>query len=277
MKKLLTIFCIFSLLVTANLSVLAKQHVNRIAQPLASVVIDANTGKVLTGKNSRSLRYPASLTKMMTLYLLFEAMDQGKLTLNSQLKVSRYAYNKFGDALGLMPGDTISVRDAILALAVKSANNVAVVVAESVSGSESDFASKMTKKAGQLGMKNTVFKNASGWFHKDHKTTAYDMALLLKSLHEKYPQYYPYLGKKIFSFGGQQYKNKNRLLGKYPGVDGGKTGYVSKAGYCLAVSAARQHNRIVGVVMGEQSKIARAYHMEKLLDVGFNIKGIRDQ
>nr|MDQ2993641.1 D-alanyl-D-alanine carboxypeptidase [Pseudomonadota bacterium] len=173
-------------------------------------------------------------------------------------------------ALGLKAGDTISVQDAILALAVKSANNVAVVVAEHISLTEPAFANKMTKKAHELGMKDTTFKNASGWFHKGHKTTAYDMAILLKSLHQRFPQYYKYLGQKSFSFNGEKYTNKNKLLGTYPGLDGGKTGFVSKAGFCLAVSAVRPSGRVVAVVLGEPNKVVRMKHMQKLLDMAFN-------
>lgn len=271
-KKIVWVSCLASLflLFMAQTSYAKKRkHHAKIAQPAASVVIDAETGKILTGNHATSLRYPASMTKMMTLYLLFEQIELGNLSLDDDLTVSRYAYNKHGNRIGLKPQDHISVRDAILALAVKSANNVAVVVAENISGNESSFAQKMTKKARQLGMKNTVFKNASGWFDQGHKTTAYDMALLLKSIHKNYPHYYHFMGTKIFNFRGQEFQNSNKLLGHYPGCDGGKTGFVAKAGFCLACSAERSNNRVIAVVMGEPSKSARTHHMTKLLDTGF--------
>lgn len=236
----------------------------------ASIVIDAESGAILTGKSQHVQCYPASLTKMMSLYLLFEAIDQGIVSLKDKLIVSKNACDTGGSVLNFKPGDEISVQNAILALAVKSANDVAVVVAEKLAGGETAFAVKMTKKARELGMADTIFKNASGWFNKGQKTTAYDMAILLRALRTDYPQYYQHLGQKTFSFRGEEYENSNKLLGKYPGMDGGKTGFISKSGYCLAATAERSGSRLIAVVLGEPTESDRNKHMTKLLDASFS-------
>ena len=238
----------------------------------ASIVIDVKSGDILAAENHDAPCYPASLTKMMTLLLLFDGIEKGKLLLNDKFIVSKNASDKQGSILNFKPRDEISVEDAILALAVKSANDVAVVVAEGIEGSESAFATTMTKKAKELGMKNTTFKNASGWFNTEHKSTAQDMAILLRALYETYPQYYEYLGRKTFTFKGVEYENGNNLLGKYPGLDGSKTGFIAKSGYCIAASAQRRGSRLIVVVLGENSSSDRDQHVTKLLDSGFNQK-----
>lgn len=236
----------------------------------ASIVINAETGVVVDADNQHVPCYPASLTKMMVLYLLFEAIEQREISLTHVLPVSQHASNQTSCVLDLKPGESISVQDAMLALAVKSANDVAVVVAEGLAENEAAFADKMTRKARELGMVNTVFKNASGWHDENQKTTAHDMAILLKEIIQTYPQYYhKYLGKKTFTFRGQKYDNSNKLLGKYPGMDGGKTGFTSPSGYNLAASAVRSGHRLIAVVLGGATDHARNNHMAQLLDKSF--------
>jgi len=249
----------------------AKEIENPIYAPeSASIVISAETGAVVDADNQHVPCYPASLTKMMVLYLLFEAIEQREISPTHMLSVSQHASNQTSCILDLKPGETISVQDAMLALAVKSANDVAVVVAEGLAENEPTFADKMTRKAKELGMVNTVFKNASGWHDENQKTTAHDMAILLKEIIQTYPQYYhKYLGKKTFTFRGQKYDNSNKLLGKYSGMDGGKTGFTSPSGYNLAASAVRSGHRLIAVVLGGATDHARNNQMAQLLDKSF--------
>ena len=236
----------------------------------SSIVLHADTGAILHSDNQHAPRYPASLTKMMTLYLLFEAIEQRKISIKHYLPVSKHASKQSPSKLYLKPGDEISVHDAILALVTKSANDAAVAVAEGLAGSESAFADRMTKKAQQLGMVNTVFRNANGWHNASQKTTAYDMAILLKAIIKKYPRYYKYFGTKTFYFRGQQHNNHNHLLGKYPGMDGGKTGFTCPSGFNLAASAVRSGHRLIAVVLGGATGRSRDNRMAKLLDQSFD-------
>jgi D-alanyl-D-alanine carboxypeptidase len=236
----------------------------------SSLVIDIASGRTLHAQNADQRRYPASLTKMMTLYLLFEAIDSGKLGLNSRLRVSRRAAAQPPTKLGLLPGRTITVRDAILALATQSANDVAVVVAEALAGSERVFAVRMTAKARALGMRHTSFRNASGLHNPRQQTTARDMALLGRALLLDHPRHYQRtFARQAFSYGRSRYRNHNRLLGVYRGMDGIKTGYTRYAGFNLVASAKRGDRRIVGVVMGSPSAPSRNALMVGLLDRGF--------
>ena len=235
----------------------------------ASFVIDADTGEVLQGTNEDTRNYPASLTKMMTLYLIFERLKDKRWTLNTSLKVSRRAAAQPASKLGLVPGSTISVKNAILALAVKSANDVATTVAENISGKERSFALKMTAKARSLGMKKTTFRNASGLPHRGQLSTARDMSILARALLRDFPQYYHYFATKSFRWKGRNYKTHNKLLKNYPGSDGFKTGYIRAAGYNLVSSATRDGRRIIGVVFGGRSSKHRNALMATLLDKGF--------
>lgn len=236
----------------------------------ASYVVDADTGQVLHGTNETTRNYPASLTKMMTLYLMFERLEDKRWTLNTPLKVSRRAARQPASKLGLAPGSKILVKDAILALAVKSANDVATTVAENISGKERSFALKMTAKARSLGMKKTTFRNASGLPHRAQMSTAKDMSILARALLRDFPQYYHYFSTKKFRWKGRTYKSHNKLLKTYPGSDGFKTGYIRAAGYNLVSSATRGGRRIIGVVFGGRSSKHRNAHMAKLLDKGFS-------
>ncbi len=248
------------------------------AAAYAALVMDAATGQILSQVDADAPRYPASLTKMMTLYMLFEALDSKTLKLSSPMKVSALAASRPPSRLGLHIGDTITVREAILALVTKSANDVATVVAEKLGGSETRFAQRMTAKARRLGMKRTTFRNASGLPHRSQLTTARDMAVLGRALLRRFPHYYAYFSEPAFDYDGQRYANHNHLLGNYDGVDGIKTGYIHASGFNLVASAKRDGRRLIGVVFGARSPAERSYKMAGLLDKGFDtLPPVRDR
>ena len=244
------------------------------ANPLyASIVIDADTGEVLHESRADASRYPASLTKMMTLYMSFEEMQQGKKTLNSKMKVSSRAASMPQTNIRLRTNESISVRQAILALIVRSANDVAVVVAESLGGSEIKFGRMMTDKARTLGMHSTTFLNASGLPNRKQKTTAKDMVILSARLQKDFPQYYHYFSTQSFNYKGVTYNSHNRMVRTTKGVDGMKTGYIRASGFNVATSAKRDNRRVVAVVMGGKAAASRDRHMARLLDRTFaNLK-----
>jgi D-alanyl-D-alanine carboxypeptidase len=235
----------------------------------ASIIIDADTGKVLEEVNADGMNYPASLTKMMTLYLAFEALDKGQLKLDQQLPISSHAASRAPSKLGLIPGETISVRDLILALVTKSANDCASVVAEGLAGSESAFAERMTQKARRLGMKNTTFHNASGLPDPQNRTTARDLATLARALYRDFPEDYHYFSTREFVYHGAVHANHNHLMSSFQGMDGIKTGYINASGFNLAASAKRDNRRLIGVVMGGSTARARDTHMAQLLNAAF--------
>ena len=231
----------------------------------AGIVVDAKTGKTLYASSADAPRYPASLTKMMTLYVLFEEMERGRFSRKSRLKISKNAASQPPTRIGLRAGQTIKVDAAIRAMAVKSANDVAVVVAENVSGSVAAFARRMTRTARAIGMKNTTFRNPSGLPDNAQKTTARDMALLGRALQDRFPQYYGYFSTRHFSWGKRKYRNTNRLLGAVRGVDGIKTGYIRASGFNLVTSVSRDGRKIVAVVMGGRTGKSRNAQMKKLI------------
>ncbi|MFQ5954924.1 MAG: serine hydrolase [Kiloniellales bacterium] len=235
----------------------------------ASIVIDADTGRVLHAENADTRNYPASLTKLMTLYLAFEALDDGRLALGQRLQVSRRAAGQAPSKLGLKPGETITVRDAILALITKSANDAATVIAEALSGSERRFARTMTDKARALGMTRTSFRNASGLPNRRQLSTARDMASLTLALQRDFPHHYGYFATGSFHFRGNTYRNHNDLLARYPGTDGLKTGYIRASGYNVAASVERHGRRLIGVVLGGKSPRWRNRHMMRLFEKSF--------
>ncbi|MCX8102328.1 MAG: D-alanyl-D-alanine carboxypeptidase [Geminicoccaceae bacterium] len=239
------------------------------AQVLTSIVVDHATGAVLSEDGADLLHYPASLTKMMTLYLTFEALRAGRIAPGTRLPVSPDAARQPPSKLGLKPGATIRVDDAIRALAVKSANDVARVLAEGLAGSEARFAQLMTYRARELGMTRTRFVNASGLPDELQRTTARDMAILARRLITDFPEYYHYFGLPYFVWRGRTYHNHNRLLATYDGMDGLKTGYIRASGYNLAASAVRDGRRLVAVVLGGASSGERNREMARLLDEGF--------
>ncbi|MDA0260822.1 MAG: D-alanyl-D-alanine carboxypeptidase [Proteobacteria bacterium] len=239
------------------------------ARRYASVVIDADTGEVIYGRQENAQRIPASLVKMMTLYLTFEALADGTLQLKQELKVSKRAAGRAPTKLGVHPGKTIAVEDAILGLITKSANDVATVLAEALGGSEPKFARLMTIKGRKLGMKHTKFRNASGLPNRRQRSTALDMAVLARALFRDYPQYYHYFSTQQFRFGKKVHKNHNNLLTTYVGVDGIKTGYTRASGFNVAVSAKRNNRRIIGVIIGGRTARSRDNHARALLDEVF--------
>jgi D-alanyl-D-alanine carboxypeptidase len=240
------------------------------AAAVSSIVIDQASGRELSARNADAPRYPASLTKMMTLYLLFDAIEQGRVGLNTRLRVSRRAASQPPSKLGLRPGQTITVRQAMLALATKSANDAAVVVAEGLAGSEAAFARKMTAKARALGMRRTTFRNASGLHHPRQRTSAREMAMLGRALLRNHPDRYGIFATRSFRWGRASHGNHNRLMSAYRGMDGIKTGYTRSAGFNLVASANRKGRRLVGVVMGSRSAATRNGLMASLLDQGFD-------
>ena len=235
------------------------------AAPYADIVVDANSGAVLHATNPDARRHPASLTKIMTLYLLFEQLESGKLKLDSPLKVSQEAAGQTPTKLGLRSGTTIQVEDVIKGMITRSANDAAVVVAEAIAGDEDEFAKLMTRKARTLGMTRTVYKNASGLPDDDQVTTARDQAVLGRAIQERFPRYYKYFSIRSFTFRGQSIGNHNHLLGRVEGVDGIKTGYIGASGFNLVTSVHRGNRYIVAVVLGGSSAGSRDARMRELI------------
>jgi D-alanyl-D-alanine carboxypeptidase len=231
----------------------------------AGIVIDANSGKTLYSYKADQRRYPASLTKMMTLYMMFDAMRAGKLSKGTRIKVSRHAASMIPSKLGIPAGGSLTAEQAIYALVTKSANDVAAAVAEHLGGTESQFGVMMTKKARQLGMTSTVFKNASGLPNSSQVTTARDMARLGIALQEHFPREFKYFDTTAFKFGKHTYSNHNRLLGKVRGVDGIKTGYTRASGFNLVSSVNTGGRSIVAVVLGGRTGASRNAQMRKLI------------
>ena len=231
----------------------------------ASIVVDARTGKILAAEDPDGLRYPASLTKMMTLYMVFEALESGRITLKTRVPVSANAAKEPPSKLGVRKGSTITVEQGILSLVTRSANDVSTAFAEFLGGTEARFGKMMTSKARQLGMTRTVYHNAHGLPDARQVTTARDQARLGIALREHYPQYYGYFSTRSFTYGKQVIGNHNRLLGSVKGVDGIKTGFTRAAGFNLVTSAKLDGRSIVAVVMGGKSGRSRDNKMRKLV------------
>lgn len=267
---LLAVFLVASLGISTAEAARKKKNASR-AQPdrFAAIVIEASTGYVLSARNADKRLYPASLTKMMTLYLAFDAIEKGHLHRNQRIPVSRRAARQEPSSLGLEAGDDIRVENAILGLVTKSANDAAVAIAEAVSGSEEQFARAMTVKARQLGMNNTRFMNASGLFNRNQYSTARDMATLSRALIRDHEKHYHYFSTDTFTYGDYTYVNHNKLMNSYQGMDGIKTGYVYASGYNLAASAVRNNTRLIGVIFGGQTARSRNQAMAKLLNQSF--------
>jgi D-alanyl-D-alanine carboxypeptidase len=241
-------------------------HGHDYSPPYSAIVIDANSGNVLHAASPDELRHPASLTKIMTLYLLFERMEAGKFKVDSELAVSEHASVQAPTKLGLRPGQSIAVEDAIRALVTKSANDAAVVIAEAVGGNEIDFAEMMTKKAHALGMSHTIYRNASGLPNDEQVTTARDQALLGRAIQERFPRQYHYFSTPSFTYHGETMSNHNHLLGRVDGIDGIKTGYTQASGFNLVTSVHRNNRHIVAVVLGGASAGARDARMRTLIE-----------
>ena len=239
--------------VAIGLSMICDAGARPVKRSQSSIVVDAETGKVISSSNADERRYPASLTKLMTLYIAFDALDKGTLKLSDKLKVSRFAANRAPSKIGVKVGETISVNDTIKALIVKSANDCATVLAEALGGTEENFAKIMTKTAKDLGMNHTIFKNASGLPDPKQKTTARDMAVLGSAIYHHFPQYYQLFSTTKFTYKGTTFYTHNHLLKKYKGTDGMKTGYTAAAGYNIVTSAERDGKRVIAVTMGHNT------------------------
>src|SRR5256886_5706548 len=231
----------------------------------SSIIVDGNSGATLSANNPDGSRHPASLTKIMTLYLLFERLDAGKMTLGTEMEVSAHASEQAPTKLGLRPGQSIRVEDAIKGLVTRSANDAAVVIAEAIAGDEGDFARQMTRKARALGMTRTVYRNASGLPDDNQVTTARDQWTLGRAIRDRFPRYYRYFSTVAFNYRGHSIRNHNRLLGNVEGVDGIKTGYTRASGFNLVTSMRRGNRHLVGVVMGGRSGGSRDATMRSLL------------
>ena len=240
----------------------------------ASIVMDAGSGQILSAASADEPRYPASLTKMMTIYMLFEALRDRRVTLDQAVPVSAHAASMSPSKLGLLPGTYITVEQALLGLVTKSANDAAAALGELLGGDEERFAQIMTLRARALGMSHTTFRNASGWPDPDQITTARDLALLARHLVQDYPVEYRYFSVPSFVFHGRVIPNHDRMLQTYPGADGLKTGYIDASGCNLVTSAVRGDVRLIGVVMGASNGVERDTHMAALLDAGFDRMGV---
>jgi len=241
----------------------------------ASIIVDARSGNVLSAANADELRHPASLTKMMTLYMLFEAMRDGGLTLSTPIRVSAEAASRPPSKLGVPAGGSISAESAILALVTRSANDIAAAVGEALAGNEDAFARAMTQRARSLGMTRTTFRNASGLPDPEQLTTARDMSLLGRRLIADFPERYHYFSVTTFAHGNRMIRNHNGMLRDYPGTDGIKTGFINASGFNIVTSAQRDGVRLVGAVFGGTSWPQRNDHMAGLLDDGFQRLGVR--
>ncbi len=240
----------------------------------AAIVIDARTGNVLTAANPDETRHPASLTKMMTLYMVFEALREGRLRLDSRVPFSEEAASRPPSKLGIPAGQSISVEQAILALVTRSANDAAAALGERLGGTEERFAQMMTLRARALGMTRTTFRNASGLPDIEQVTTARDMATLGRRLFQEFPDRYHYFGVSHAQLGAIRLRNHNRMLESYEGVDGIKTGYINASGFNIVTSASRGGQRLIGAVFGGSSWTERDAHMATLLDRGFDQLGV---
>jgi D-alanyl-D-alanine carboxypeptidase len=244
---------------------IAAAKVERYNPPYAAIVVDGNSGAVLHSDSPDAPRHPASLTKIMTLYLLFERLEAGKIKPSTELAVSEHASTQAPSKLALKPGETINVENAIRAVVTKSANDVAVVIAESLGGTESEFARMMTSKARAIGMTNTTYRNASGLPDEAQLTTARDQALLGRTIQERFPKYYRYFATPSFSYRGHAIRNHNKLLGTVEGVDGIKTGFTNASGFNLVTSMKRGGRQIVAAVFGGRTANWRDGRMRELI------------
>ncbi|OIQ95121.1 D-alanyl-D-alanine carboxypeptidase DacF precursor [mine drainage metagenome] len=235
----------------------------------ASMVVDADTGRVLQASNADQRDHPASLTKIMTLYLLFDALESGKVHLYDRIPISRHAAAQAPSHLGLPPGDSLPVQDAILAICTKSANDIAVAVAEYLGGSEPAFSAMMTRKARELGMRQSNFVNASGLPNRNQWSSAHDMVILARAMLRDHARYYHYFSTREFTYNGQTMRNHNHLMDHYEGMDGMKTGYIATSGFNLVASVRRNGHRLIGVVFGGSTARERDHHMAQLLDAAF--------
>lgn len=272
-RKLLLLFllCVFA----APVAGAAPDEVD--PAKYGAIVVEAKSGKIIYEDGADRVLHPASLTKMMTLYMTFAAMRAGKISENTRLPVSKFAASASPTKLGLRAGESIRTKDAILGLVTKSANDAARVLAEKIGGSEDRFARLMTDQAKRLGMSKTIFKNASGLPDDRQVSSPKDMAILARAILEHFPEYYAYFGTQQFTYKGRVQVNHNHLMERYPGMDGFKTGYVRASGFNLVSSAVQNNTRLIGVVFGGRTAALRDDWMEKLLDKSFADASLRMQ
>ena len=247
------------------------QLLSQTSSKYASIVVDARSGEVLYAKRADAPRYPASITKVMTLYLTFEALSAGKISLDDQVVFSPHAAAQAPTKLGIRPGDTITVAEAIQAMCTLSANDAAVAMAEKLGGTEQRFAALMTLRAQELGMQNTHFANANGLPDSRNLSTARDIAILSRAAMRDYPQYYRYFSQVSFNFRGRMITNHNHLLNDAAGVDGLKTGFTNASGFNIAISGVRDNRRLIVVVLGGPTRITRDKTASSLLETGFDV------
>ena len=262
--------CVLSLFAFSAATVNGVQAQDSSEVRYASIVVDANSGEVIFARRADSPRYPASITKVMTLYLVFEAMAEGRVSPDDLVTISPRAASQPPSKLGLPAGSRIRLDDAIRSLAVRSANDIAVALAEHVGGSEARFAALMTLRAQELGMTQTRYVNANGLPDSRQLSSARDIAILSRAVMRDFPQYYHYFGQRQWTFEGRNYNNTNGLLHSMPGVDGIKTGYTNASGYNLAASAVRDGRRLITVVLGGRTTQSRNAHVAELLNAGFD-------
>jgi len=248
---------------------------SRYEPPYSSIVVDANSGQVMQATNADAPRHPASLTKIMTLYLLFERLDQGKTSLSSEIPISAHAAAQAPSKLGLKPGDSIRVENAIRAIVTRSANDIAVAVGEYLGGDEPSFGRMMTAKARALGMNNTTYRNASGLPNDEQITTARDQALLGRAIQDRFPEYYKFFSTRSFAFRGNTIRSHNHLLGRIEGVDGIKTGYIRASGFNIVTSARRGGRHVIAVVFGGSTAKSRDARVVGLIENNINVASVR--
>lgn len=234
------------------------------SEKYAAIVVDANTGRTLYSASADQIRYPASLTKMMTIYMLFEALDSGRIGKSTQIPISAHAASQPPTKMGIKPGGSIDVDSAIRALVVRSANDVAAAVGEYLAGSEAQFAANMTARARSIGMTKTTFRNASGLPDAGQQTCARDMALLGMALRQRFPHHYAYFSTREFAYGGKMVRGHNKLL-ETGGIDGIKTGYIRSSGFNIVTSVNRDGKRLIVTVMGGESANGRNAHVQELI------------
>ena len=267
--RVLLCLTIVGLVFVPTLSYAKRTESNVFQDRYAAYVMDADSGRILYRENENKVLHPASLTKLMTLLMVFDALEHGNLKLYNRVYISQHAASMSPSKLNLPAGSTIKVKDAILALVTKSANDIAVALAEKLGGTEDKFARMMTRKARSLGMKKTRFKNASGLHHPKQVSTAKDMSLLAHAMITDYKDYYHYFSTKSFTYDGTTYRNHNKLMKSYKGMDGMKTGYIKASGFNLIASVVRDDHRLIGVVFGGRTGRSRNAHMKRLLDDSF--------
>ncbi|MDI6624883.1 MAG: D-alanyl-D-alanine carboxypeptidase family protein, partial [Brevundimonas sp.] len=270
-RGLLSLLLIIALAVVPTTPPLAAQENTR----YAAIVVDAETGEVLFARHADSRRYPASITKVMTLYLAFEALTEGRVKLDDVITVSPRAASQPPSKLGLAAGQTITLDDAMKATAVRSANDMAMAIAEHVGGSQDRFAAQATLKARELGMTQTRYVNPNGLPDARQVTSARDLAILARAVMRDYPQYYRYFGLHDWAYQGREYRNTNGLLRQGDGYDGMKTGYTNASGYNLAASAVRDGRRLITIVLGGRSTASRNSHVAELMETGFEVERLR--